>query len=1031
MGFSPSSHWLFERMRGATDRLDQTVNGGSRRPTILIAALSTATLVLFVGWEMKSSRVQSQLLAFTAAQLKYSVKPGLSTSIIYPAAAPYDQRLGYADLPRFQQRLVSRGFEITAQARNGAWAARLRNLGLFPIYREKSQAGLTIVDAQGRSMYEFRDPRRAYPAFGAVPPLVLRTLLFIENRSLLNPAEPYRNPAIEWDRLARAGADYTMHGLNRSHAVIGGSTLATQLEKLRHSPEGRTHTPLDKVRQIASASLRIYQDGPRTLEAQRRVALDYINSIPLSAAPRWGEVSGLADGLAVWYGADFERVNQLLAGPDRPDNPAAIEEWGVAYRQVLSLFLALRQPSRLLGNDADVLRQQTDSYIRALASESLLAPWMRDAALAASIHPQVNDSATPARHFVANKAADTIRANLLTTLGIPDSYALDRLDLTAKTTLDHEAQQAVTRFLSGLSDPEKAKQAGLIGHQLLSQGDPAKVTYAFTLYERGNGQNLLRIQADNFNQPLNINEGTKLQLGSTAKLRTLIVYLEVIEQLHRKYSVMTSEQLNSVKPMPGDRLTRWALEYFTSAEDRGLAAMLSAALDRQYSGSPRELFFTAGGLHTFANFEREEDFQKYTVGNGFEHSVNLVFIRLMRDVAGYYAWNAPGASREALTNPRDPARAAYLKRFADREGSVFLGRFYTKYRGKTAAEAVETLIAGIKPTSLRLAVVHRSVWPRASVADFSDFLRRHLPNAVYKKGQLQGLYDDYAMDKFSLADRGYLARLHPLELWMLSYRASHPKATFAESLAASTAERQAVYRWLFRPRLKEAQDKRIRIIMEEDAFAEIGKAWKRLGYPFERLVPSYATSLGASGDTPKALADLAGILINNGMRQPALTVRELHFGEGTPVETLLAARTPPGVRVLHPEIAALVRARMTGVVEKGTGRRAFHAFTRPDGTFIPLAGKTGTGDNRFKVFASAGRLTSERVVNRTATFVFLIGDRFYGTVTAFVPGEAAGDFRFTSALAVQVLKDLAPDLGPLIAADPASADKFTLTTQVR
>ncbi len=49
----------------------------------------------------------------------------------------------------------------------------------------------------------------------------------------------------------------------RDHSVIGGSTLATQLEKLRHSPEGRTHSPAEKLRQIASATLRSYQDGPR------------------------------------------------------------------------------------------------------------------------------------------------------------------------------------------------------------------------------------------------------------------------------------------------------------------------------------------------------------------------------------------------------------------------------------------------------------------------------------------------------------------------------------------------------------------------------------------------------------------------------------------------------------------------------------------------------------------------------------------------------------------------------------------------
>ena len=58
------------------------------------------------------------------------------------------------------------------------------------------------------------------------------------------------------------------------------------------------------------------------------------------------------------------------------------------------------------------------------------------------------------------------------------------------------------------------------------------MTYAFTLYERGNGHNLLRVQTDNFNQPLSINDGTGLQLGSTAKLRTLINYLEIIQQLH-------------------------------------------------------------------------------------------------------------------------------------------------------------------------------------------------------------------------------------------------------------------------------------------------------------------------------------------------------------------------------------------------------------------------------------------------------------------------------------------------------------------
>ena len=41
-------------------------------------------------------------------------------------------------------------------------------------------------------------------------------------------------------------------------------------------------------------------------------------------------------------------------------------------------------------------------------------------------------------------------------------------------------------------------------------------------------------------------------------------------------------------------------------------------------------------------------------------------------------------------------------------------------------------------------------------------------------------------------------------------------------------------------------------------------------------------------------------------------------------------------------------------------------------------------------------------------------DRFYGTITAFVPGEKAANYGFTSGLPVQLLKQLAPVLMPLL-----------------
>jgi len=76
-----------------------------------------------------------------------------------------------------------------------------------------------------------------------------------------------------------------------------------------------------------------------------------------------------------------------------------------------------------------------------------------------------------------------------------------------------------------------------------------------------------------------------------------------------------------------------------------------------------------------------------------------------------------------------------------------------------------------------------------------------------------------------------------------------------------------------------------------------------------------------------------------------------------------------------------------------------------DGTVLPVGGKTGTGDNRFEV-APYGSAVASRAVNRTAAFVFFIGDKYFGTVLAYVPGKNADKYDFTSALAVQVFEDI-------------------------
>ena len=984
-----------------------------RLRTVLFLILAVL-VTLLVAIEIRTSWFQAHLFSAIDRRVVFSLRPGPSPALPRAAAGPYDRRLGYYDLPAFTRRLQREHFQIAAQAQSSGTALSLTRMGIFPIYREPTQTGLKIMDRQGDTLFNARYPSRIYADFQSIPPLVVNTLLFIENRQLrYETGFPHRNPAIEWGRTGRAVIDLTIHALNPSYPRIGGSTLATQLEKLRHSSGGQTQSVGDKGRQMLAASLRAYLGGSITHPAEKQIICDYLNSIPLAATPAQGEILGLADGLQAWYGADFNRVNQLLSTPEDSLNSQQMAALAVVYRQVLSLLLAMRAPTMYLIESPSALAIQTDRYLRVLAADGIISPRLRDAALRTSIQPRPS----PAQRdisFVADKAPNAIRMSLLPMLGLDSTYALDRLDLTVQATLDKQVQNATTQFLQSLSSPAHVAAAGMVGDQLLNTGSPRSVIYSFTLYEHSGGANLLRVQTDNFDQPLDINKGTKLQLGSTAKLRTLINYLQIVEQLHSQYAGYSVAQLRAEPVLPGDRLTAWALSYLAAAPDRSLKPMLEAALQRTYSGSTGEAFFTAGGLHTFANFEREEDYRVFTVGEGFEKSVNLVFIRLLRDIENYYKYRAPGASPSVLTNPSDPMRQHYLARFADMEGRVFLRRFYEKYNGQTPDQALETLVSGIRLTPLRAAVIYRSVHPEAGIEDLRAFLKAHLPAPALARVNVADLYAKYGPDKFNLQDRGYLARIHPLELWLVSDRQQHPNETLAQIFDASASQRQQVYQWLFKLRSAQAQNTRIQTMLEIDAFKQIHSDWAKLGYPFESLVPSYATAIGVSGDTPAALATLVGIILNNGVLYPSVSIERLHFGAGTPFETILARRLTPGRELLNPEIASLVRQEMLGVVQNGTGRRLKAGITLPDGTLLPVGGKTGTGENLFHVYGARGALLDAHTVNRTAAFTFFIGDRFFGSVLAFVPGEDAGGYQFTSALAVQVLRELTPNLLPLL-----------------
>src|SRR5581483_4475586 len=148
-----------------------------------IIAFLVLCLAIFI--EAQTSLLQSWIFTSTNERLFYSLEDGPSRAIAFPRAGPFDERRGYSKLPAFQARLTAQNYRVTRQARQSETMLMLEEHGVSPPYPERPDAGLEILGADGA-------------------PLLVKTLLFLENRDLDHPATPWQNPVIEWDRTLKA-----------------------------------------------------------------------------------------------------------------------------------------------------------------------------------------------------------------------------------------------------------------------------------------------------------------------------------------------------------------------------------------------------------------------------------------------------------------------------------------------------------------------------------------------------------------------------------------------------------------------------------------------------------------------------------------------------------------------------------------------------------------------------------------------------------------------------------------------------------
>jgi len=343
-----------------------------------------------------------------------------------------------------------------------------------------------------------------------------------------------------------------------------------------------------------------------------------------------------------------------------------------------------------------------------------------------------------------------------------------------------------------------------------------------------------------------------------------------------------------------------------------------------------------------------------------------------------------------------------LKEIAEKESRHFLFEAYRSYRDADQQAIIDRMLGSRNKSPRHLSMLFLAWNPKADSEALGRWLEQH--GAPTSAEDARRLFKAYDPGRLNISDYGYLLSRNPLDVWCAGEMTRDPSVSWDQLIERSGDVREVASRWLFETRNRRAQDLRLRIRFEEDAFERMTPYWQRLGFPFDHLVPSYATAIGSSADRPIALAQLVGIIVNNGIRAPMLRMEKLRFAADTPYETVFEPEQRTGERVMDPLVAQTLRTVLAGVVENGTASRLAHVFVGQDGQLITTGGKTGSGDNRYQTRSWS------RAVSRTGTFAFYIGDRYFGVMTAYVAGENSGNYVFTSALPVTALKLLAPAL---------------------
>src|SRR6185436_12143805 len=127
----------------------------------------------------------------------------------------------------------------------------------------------------------------------------------------------------------------------------------------------------------------------------------------------------------------------------------------------------------------------------------------------------------------------------------------------------------------------------------------------------------------------------------------------------------------------------------------------------------------------FENFDRIDNKKILELREAFRNSVNLVFIRLMRDVVAYHRAHLAYDAEDVLQNPANPLRQKMLQEIAEDESRSVLRRAYQNYAKQAPDEIVRRLIGTRGVVARRLTVLFFAWRQGADVDALTEWLERH------------------------------------------------------------------------------------------------------------------------------------------------------------------------------------------------------------------------------------------------------------------------------------------------------------------